>query len=113
MKITLLLLLVLSLTFSTNAYNLKSNIKVNHEIYNAELNEVLNEVLDVDENKFAAELQRRNKIVIIDGDFNKIREETVDKLENLNNQSMLVPFIYRSQFITKVHNVSYYMLEKQ
>lgn len=113
MKTTILFLLGLSLTFSTNAYNLKSNIKVNHEIHNAELNEVLNEVLDVNENKFAAELQRKNKIVIIDGDFNKIREESVDKLDNLNNQSMLVPFIYRSQFITKVHNVSYYMLEKK
>ena len=60
-----------------------------------------------------ASIVEKRKIIIIDSDFKKIREESIEKTEDIFDQSTLVPIIYRSQFITKVHNVSYYMLQKK
>ena len=60
-----------------------------------------------------ASIVEERKIIIIDSDFKKIREESIEKTEDIFNQSTLVPIIYRSQFITKVNNVSYYMLQKK
>ena len=53
------------------------------------------------------------KIIIMDSEFNKIRVESVEKIEDIYNQSTLVPIIYRSEFVTKIHNVSYYILQKE
>jgi len=78
----------------------------------SQYDEILDEVLDVKENQFIGELAEKNKVIIIDEFFNKIREESIDDVENISSQSILVPTIYRSQFIAKVHNVSYYMLKK-
>lgn len=77
-----------------------------------EMSSILDEVLDIPEYNFVSQLEKINKVIIMDKDFNKIREAFLDKDQNTNNQSMLQPFINRSQFITKVHNVSYYVLEK-
>ena len=59
-----------------------------------------------------ANIVEKSKIIIMVSDFRKIREESIEKTEDICDQSTLVPIIYRSQFITKVHNVSYYMLQK-
>ena len=113
MKTITLLSLGLLISFSLYSYNPVPGTNDKSEIQQIEFNEILDDVLDIDENRFVAQLEKQNKIVIIDNDFNKIREESVDKVENLTRQSMLVPIIYRSQFITKLHNVSYYMLEEK
>ena len=112
MKTIPLLFFLLLFCFTLHAYNPKLEAKAQLSIQQTEMNEILEEVLDVDENQFVNQVKARNKIIIIDEDFNTIREESIDNEENLNNQSMLVPIIYRSEFIGKVYNVSYYMLEK-
>lgn len=113
MKTITLLSLGLLINFSLYSYNPVPDTNEKSEIQQIEFNRILDDVLDVDESRFVAQLEKRHKIVIIDENFNKIREESVDKAENLTKQSMLVPIIYRSQFITKLQNVSYYMLEKK
>lgn len=110
---TILFLALLLLNFAAYATNPAVEVEEKNETQKIEFNEILEEALDVDENLFVAQINEKSKIIIIDENFNKIREESVDGIENVNNQSMLVPTIYRSQFITKVHNVSYYMLEKK
>ncbi len=113
MKIIILLTASLILSVSVYASNSNAEVKDSQVLPQTEINDILNKVLDVDEYKFVSQLQKQSKIIIMDENFNKIREDYLDKEENLNNQSMIQPFIYRSQFIAKVHNVSYYMLEKK
>jgi len=110
---TNLTLALLLLNFAVYATKPAVEVEEKNETQKIEINEILEKALDVDENQYVAQIKEKSKIIIIDENFNKIREEFVDSTENLNNQSMLVPTIYRSQFITKVHNVSYYMLEKK
>ncbi len=52
------------------------------------------------------------KVIIIDKNFKTIREECVEKMEDLCDHSTLVPIIYRSVFIARIHHVSYFMLQK-
>jgi hypothetical protein len=82
------------------------------EFHKTESSTVLREVLNEDMHLLIKNITPKNKVIILDANFNKIREENVDNIENLNNQSMLVPIIYRSQFITQIYNVSYYMIQK-
>jgi len=109
--LTILSLFVLSnLTIYANTPKPDAN-----EISSAEeslYSDILDEVLDVKEKQFSSQLAEKNKVIIIDEFFNKIREELIDDIDNISSQSVLVPTIYRSQFITKVHNVSYFMLKK-
>jgi hypothetical protein len=51
------------------------------------------------------------KIIIFNQDFRKVREEVIDSMKDIYSQSTLVPVIYRSEFITSIDNVSYYMLK--
>ena len=113
MKTTTILTIILLLNFSIYASVPNLDVNGKNSSQEAEFVEILNEVLDVQENKFISEIKPKNRIIIIDESFNTIREESIDDVENISNQSMLVPTIYRSQFIATVHNVSYYMLEKK
>lgn len=110
---TILSLTILILNFTTYATNPALEVEEKNETQKIEFNEILEKALDVDDNLFVTQIKEKCKIIIIDENFNTIREESVSGIENVNNQSILVPTIYRSQFITTVHNVSYYMLEKK
>ena len=113
MKIIILLITSLILNLTVYASNSNAESKDVNAILQTELEDIQDQIFDVDEIKFVSQLQKLNKVIIMDQNFNKIREVYFEKEENLNNQPMLQPFINRSQFITKVDNVSYYVLEKK
>ena len=50
------------------------------------------------------------KIVIMDKYFNKIREESIDTMDELYQKSILIPLIYRSELVTEIHQEKYYIL---
>lgn len=106
------ILLILFLSLPTFAGNPNIEIKAKKESPKLEANTLLRATFTDEVEKLAASITSKNRVIIIDANFNKVREEPVDHIENLSNQSMLVPIIYRSQFITKIYNVSYYMLQK-
>ena len=85
MKTTALLTLTLLLNISTFAYNPKTEIFETQDVQQIEMKEILNKVLDVDENSFISQLEKKNRVIIIDKNFNKIGEETVNSLEDINS----------------------------
>lgn len=113
MKILVFFSIAFLLSYSINAINPLAKTYEKNETTELEINDILNEIMDVNENQLLSQLHKKNKIIILDEVFNKIREEYIDDIENINSRSILVPIIYRSEFIIKVHNVSYYMLEKK
>ena len=113
MKTTAILVFVCLLSYSSFANNPEIELK---EIVTAPELDFSTAFEELFENKARlnnASIVEERKIIIIDSDFKKIREESIEKTEDIFDQSTLVPIIYRSQFITKVHNVSYYMLQKK
>ena len=107
------LLFLFVLTYSSiHAINPNLESSAVQKLQQNEVKNILDEALDIKENQIVKHMKADDKIIILDQDFNKIREENVASAEKLSNQSMLVPIIYRSEFITKVYNVSYYMLKK-
>ena len=65
-----------------------------------------------EESPFCNDTTPKCKIIILDNNFRTIRAESLEKMEDVCNQSTLVPIIYRSVFITKINQVSYFMLQK-
>ncbi len=57
-------------------------------------------------------LNQKIKVIILNDEFRKIRVEYVDNFEDIYNQSTLLPLINRSEFISTIYNVSYFMLRK-
>jgi len=51
------------------------------------------------------------KIIIMNSDFRKVREDKIRDLEEINNESTLVPVIYRAEFVANIYNVLYYVLK--
>ena len=110
------LLLLISTFFIHNtilAFAPPTEFHKTKDVQNLEYVNIMDEVLDVEENKLVKLLDKNDKIIILDHNFNKIREAFVEEHTTINNHSILVPIIYRSEFIMKVHNVSYFMLEKK
>jgi len=113
MKILVFFSIAFLLSNSINTINPHDKTYEKNEATELEINDILNEIMDVNENRLVSQLREKNKIIILDADFNKIREEYIDDIEKINSRSILVPVIYRSEFIIRVHNVSYYLLEKK
>ena len=107
------MLLILLISFPTFASNPTLEIKAEKESIQKETKALFEEVFKDEISKVAASISNKERVIIIDENFNTVREESVDNIEKLSNQSILVPTIYRSQFISKIYNVSYYMLKKR
>ncbi len=110
MKSSTLFLLACLISFSVFANNpalVKSEKNTAQEL---EYNNVLENLLISHTEILNPFVNEKCKVIILDDKFNTIREETIDKIEDICNQSMLTPTIYRSEFILKISNVSYYML---
>ena len=113
MKASAILYFVCLLSFSSFANNPEIEIKEVVTATELEIDIALEELFENKAKVNNTSIVEKTKIIIIDSDFKKIREESIDKTEDICNQSTLVPIIYRSQFIAKVQNVSYYMLQKK
>jgi len=81
------------------------------ETKNIEIENVIDELFEK-ENLIVEEEKPELKVVILNSDFRKVRVGRVESIEKINSESTLTPVIYRSEFITKIHNVSYYMLKE-
>ena len=69
-------------------------------------------VADEPEELSIKSLSEKIKVIILNDEFRKVRVDYVDKLEDIYNQSTLLPLINRSEFISTIYNVSYFMLRK-
>ena len=112
MKTSAILAFVCLLSFSSLANNSEIELKEIVPSPELEFSTAFEELFENKAKVNNASIIEKRKIIIMDSDFKKIREESIEKTEDIFNHSTLVPIIYRSQFITKVHNVSYYMLQK-
>ena len=112
MKNLTFLSIALLLCCSALANNPMKESEKEGESLQMEINDILKEISNEDMNLLVKNITPKNKVIIMDGDFNKIWEEYIDENEEINNQTMLVPILYRTQFIAKIYNVSYYMLQK-
>ena len=112
MKRCALVFLAFIIYFPVFASNPNSEFVITKKSNNLEIQTILDEIQNVEISHLIEKISNKNKVIILDVNFKKIREEYVDENEDLNNQTMLVPIIYRCQFIAKVYNVSYYMLQK-
>ena len=113
MKTSTILVFVCLFSFSSFANNPEIEIKEIVTAPELEFSAAFEELFENKAKLNNANIVEKSKIIIMDSDFRKIREESIEKTEDICDQSTLVPIIYRSQFITKVHNVSYYMLQKK
>ncbi len=82
----------------------------NLETKNIEIENVIDELFEK-EKLIVEEEEPELKVVILNRDFRKVRVGRVESIQKINSESTLTPVIYRSEFITKIHNVSYYMLK--
>lgn len=110
MKTINLILILLIFSFSALATNPEIESTESAEIIKTEIN---NPVLDLynEQSDILKEEPKKIKIIIMNEDFRKVREEVIDSMEEINSRSTLVPVIYRSELITSIDNVSYYMLK--
>ena len=111
---TLVLVLCIAL-FSINSFASNSGVEPqeNLSVQETEFHNVLNNVLNKELALAINRISEKCKVIIIDCNFKTIREENLEKIEDICNQSTLVPIIYRSEFITKINHVSYFMLQKK
>lgn len=113
MKISALILLVCffcTSVFATNSVFEKKEKPATQEL---SISSIIEEIFDNKTEISNTFPNKKLKIIIMDNDFKKIKEESFEKIEDIYNQSTLVPIIYQSEFITKIHNVSYYILQKK
>ncbi len=110
MKSSALLLLVCFFSISVFANNPEIEKKGESIVQELEYKIILENLLDSNTKTLNPFINEKCKVIIIDDKFNKIREEALEKLEDICSQSTLTPTIYRSEFIIKIHNISYYML---
>jgi len=116
MKIIIVFLFATIFSFSASATNPALETTETSETQitlETEFSNVLGELFETKSKINLSENIKNCTIIIIDSNFNKIRQESVEKIDELCSKSTLVPIIYRSQFIAKVDNVSYFMLDKK
>ena len=110
MKIsTLILPLIFFCTslFANNPALDKNEKKTTHKF---EISNLIEEIFDKNVETFESKPNSTFKIVIMDKNYNKIREESFEKMDHIYKQSILIPLIYRSDLITKINNVFYYVI---
>jgi hypothetical protein len=114
MKRSALFLTIFLLSLTVSAYNPETNSQVTNAPKMLaerapEIQQNFESVFDDEVFLFTSE-SKKTKVIIMDQNLNIIREECVDEMQNLCNQSTLVPIIYRSEFVAKVNKVSYFIL---
>ncbi len=75
-----------------------------------ELGELINDIFE-DKTGLVKKENPELKIIILNNDFRKVREDNISSMDEINAQSTLVPVIYRSEFVAEIYNVSYYILK--
>lgn len=113
MKTHILISAFILFSISSFASNTKTESQKNWILQESEMNEILNHVLDLNEKQVVSQIEITNKIIIMDSNFDKVREVNLNEDGEQNNQNTLRPLINRSHFIAEIHNVSFYMLEKK
>ena len=72
------------------------------------------EYSDIMEDQFNENIETSEskiKIVIMDDHFNKIREESIDTMDDLYSKSILIPLIYRSELVAEINSEKFYILQ--
>ena len=113
MKIPAIFFFVCFFCISVLAKNPALETKEKNTEVKLEISSILDEIFNNKTETGITDPIEKFKIIIMDSEFNKISVESVEKVEDIYNQSTLVPIIYRSEFITKIHNISYYILQKK
>jgi hypothetical protein len=117
MKKSAILFSLCLMSLSVFAYNpsIDSPLPKSSQIANAQEMEVQQVIDDwtSEKNMVISSIPEKCKIVILDSNFKTVREECVGKMQNICDHSTLVPIIYRSEFIVKIGQVSYFMLSKK
>lgn len=110
MKLSALILFFSFFCISLFANNPAFEKKEKKTTLELEISKLVKELFDTNLEFPESSPNEKFKIVIMDSEFNILREESIEKIDNLYNQSILVPLIYRSELITKINGVSYYIL---
>jgi len=105
--LTLFLIFFSTSLFANNPALDKNEKKTTQEL---EISNLIEELFDKNVETFEPKPKSKFRIVIMDNQFNKIREESFEKMDNIYKQSILIPLIYRSDLITNINGVSYYIL---
>ncbi|MCK5701294.1 MAG: hypothetical protein KAI29_09080 [Cyclobacteriaceae bacterium] len=112
MKISISILFICFFSFSVSANNPTLESTEKKTALELEISSIIEEILNKNTETNNALIDEQCKIIIINSEFKKIKEESIEKIDDICTQSTLVPIIYRSEFIMKIYNVSYYMLQK-
>jgi hypothetical protein len=113
-------LIVIALIFSFPAFctnpilssSVDAEVEDATETIAAEVETLFGLVFDEIEQISLKSISEKMQVVILNEEFRKVRVDEVDKFEDIYSQSMLLPLIYRSEFISTIYNVSYFMLRK-
>lgn len=111
MKTVCVLISVFLLSITSNANNPKIEQSEIHVKQNMELKNLITNLFD-NQSGLVQEKNQKVKIVIMNSDYRKVRVDEVESMKEINLESTLLPVIYRSVFVTKIHNVAYYMLKE-
>lgn len=112
MKIFALIFFICFFCISVFANNPASEPKEKNTTQELDISSILEEIFDNKTEISNTVHDNKIKIIIMDSDFKKIREESMDKIEDIYNLPTLVPIFYQSEFIIKIDNVSYYILQE-
>ena len=102
------LCLMIALTVEANTAN-PEEMEVQNQS-NIEVGEMIDDMFKIETGLVQNETTEI-KIVILNSDFRKVREDNIKSMDEINKQSTLVPVIYWSEFVTKIYSVSYYILK--
>jgi len=111
MKTLFVALIFSTLPLLSNANESNAENAENLESENIELENLMNDLFEEKTPLIESENQQL-KVVILNSDYRKVRVGRVDNMDNINSESTLLPVIYRSVFLTKIHDTSYYMLKE-
>lgn len=110
MKTSIITFALLIYCLSVFATNPEVETTESAEVIKVEVNNLVSEIFS-EKPDLLKEENEKIKIIIYNQDFRKVREEVIGSMKEINAQSTLVPVIYRSELITSIDNVSYYMLK--
>jgi hypothetical protein len=111
MKTLFVALIFSTLPLLSNANESNAENAENLGTENIELENLMNDLFEEKTPLIESENQQL-KVVILNSDYRKVRVGRVENMDNINSESTLLPVIYRSVFLTKIHDTSYYMLKE-
>jgi hypothetical protein len=112
MKVIIQLIIITTTIIGMAGYSIAGEMEKKDTTSASQRQELIAGLAEKIQAPMAQVFNTKRQVRIIDEKGNTIREGCMDETEGFCPTSTLVPIIYRSVYLTDIHGISYYMLNK-